>query len=129
MQWLFILIFEGCFGASYSLPRKKLAEKGTPMSNWRKRDRKRLENRSQFHQPFTHGFFVRKFCAKLFCTYILGLKFFGARILALCAHKMLVKLTTIGWWWIQKKLSRMIGQWQRQQRRIEEPRSPGPNYD
>jgi hypothetical protein len=28
------------------------------------------------------GFFVQKFCAKLFCAYILDLNFFGARILA-----------------------------------------------
>jgi hypothetical protein len=30
----------------------------------------------QFHQHFTRGFFVQKFCTKLFCTYILGLNFF-----------------------------------------------------
>jgi hypothetical protein len=55
----------------------------------------------QFHQHFTRGFFVRKFyaklfctCAKLFCTYILGLNFFLAKeYWRKCAHKMLVKLT------------------------------------
>ncbi len=29
----------------------------------------------QFHQHFTHGFFIWKFCAQLFFTYILGLYF------------------------------------------------------
>jgi hypothetical protein len=37
---------------------------------------------SQFHQHLTRGFFVQKFRAELFCTYILGLCIFGARILA-----------------------------------------------
>ncbi len=36
----------------------------------------------QFHQNFTRGFFIWKFCAKLFCIYILDLDFFGKRILA-----------------------------------------------
>jgi hypothetical protein len=43
----------------------------------------------QFHQHFTHAFFVQKFCAKHFCTYILGLNFFwrkniGANALIKC---------------------------------------------
>ncbi len=47
--------------------------------------------KSQFRQYFTRGFLVRKFSAKLFCTYILGLNFFDACILA--TMYMLVKLT------------------------------------
>ncbi len=47
--------------------------------------------RCQFHQHFTHGFFVPKFGAKLFCTYILGLNFFRHKNIG--ANKMLLKLT------------------------------------
>jgi hypothetical protein len=38
-------------------------------------------------------FFVRKFCAKLFCAYILGLIFFRRKNIEAKAAKMLVKLT------------------------------------
>ena len=41
----------------------------------------------QFHQHFTRTFFVRKSFEQLFCTYSVGLYFFGARILA---QKLLV---------------------------------------
>ena len=44
--------------------------------------------RCQFHQHFTSSFFVRKSFEQLFCTYGLGLYFFGARILA---QKLFVK--------------------------------------
>ncbi len=49
------------------------------------------EDWSQFHQHFGRSFFVRKFRAQLFCTYILCLYLFGARILA---QKLLLKC----WW-------------------------------
>ncbi len=32
------------------------------------REKHDLQIWSQFHQHFTRGFFVQKFCAKLFCT-------------------------------------------------------------
>ncbi len=38
-------------------------------------------------------FFGQKFCAKLFCTYILGLHFFWHKNIG--THKMLVKLTPV----------------------------------
>jgi hypothetical protein len=44
---------------------------------------------------FTHGLLVRKFCAQLFCTYILGLYYFGARI---SANKLLKKVGEIDHW-------------------------------
>jgi hypothetical protein len=55
-----------------------------------------LTSRYQFHQHFTHVFFVRKFCAKLFCTYILGLNFFLTQAYR-CKYalKILVKLATV----------------------------------
>jgi hypothetical protein len=37
-------------------------------------------SRSQFHQHFTHGFFVQKSYTQLFCTYSLDLYVFGARM-------------------------------------------------
>jgi hypothetical protein len=50
--------------------------------------------RGQFHQHFKRVFFVRKFCAKLFCTSILGLNLFCSKEnWRKCAYKMLVKLT------------------------------------
>ncbi len=46
---------------------------------------------SHFHQHFACSFFVQKFCT--FCTYILGLYFFGGKnIDPKDAFKMLVKL-------------------------------------
>ena len=54
-----------------------------------------LLSRCQFHQHFTSSFFVRKALEQLFCTYIVGLNFFGARKLA---QKLLVKC----WWnWLK----------------------------
>jgi hypothetical protein len=53
--------------------------------------RNEIGTSGQFHQDFTDSFFVLKLCAKLFCTYILGLYFFGKRI---SAEKLLVKC----WW-------------------------------
>ncbi len=48
------------------------------------------EDRSQFHQYFTSGFFVRKFCAKLF---VLRFKYhLEKEYRRKWAHKMLVKL-------------------------------------
>ena len=47
--------------------------------------------RCQFHQRSTSSFFVQKSFEQLFCTYILGLYFFGTRKLA---QKLLVKC----WW-------------------------------
>ncbi len=35
-----------------------------------------------FRQLSTPNFYVRKFCAQLFCAYVLGLYFTGARLLA-----------------------------------------------
>jgi hypothetical protein len=37
--------------------------------------------RAQFHQHSTRSFYVRKLGAQLFCAYILGLYFTGARLL------------------------------------------------
>jgi hypothetical protein len=45
----------------------------------------------QFHQHFTRGFFVWKFWAKLFCTYIKGLNF--------CWCKNIGANTIIKCWW------------------------------
>ena len=42
----------------------------------------------QFHQYFTISFFIQKSFEQFFCTYILGLYFFGARKLT---QKLLVK--------------------------------------
>jgi hypothetical protein len=43
------------------------------------------------------GFFLQKFCAKAFCTCILGLQLFLSQLYWLkFAHKMLVKLITAG---------------------------------
>jgi hypothetical protein len=36
----------------------------------------------QFHQRSKHSFYVRKLRAQLFCAYVLGLYFTGARLLA-----------------------------------------------
>ncbi len=47
----------------------------------------------QFHQHFARGFFLRKFRAQLFCTYILGLYFFSTR---LPAQKMLFYCWFVG---------------------------------
>jgi hypothetical protein len=47
-----------------------------------RRDSSGHQSRCQFHQHFTSNFFVQKFCAKLFCTHILGFNFFGTIILA-----------------------------------------------
>jgi hypothetical protein len=46
--------------------------------------------RKQFHQHFKSSFCVPKFCAKPFCTYILCLHFFGAKILAHLRDKTFV---------------------------------------
>jgi hypothetical protein len=46
----------------------------------------KLGQRCQFHQYFTLGFFVRKFCAKLFWTWILGLNFFWRKNIRANAH-------------------------------------------
>ena len=55
--------------------------------------------RCQFHQHFTCSFFIWKSFKKLFCTYCLGLYFFGGRKLA---QKLLVKC----WWnWLQVYLA------------------------
>ncbi len=43
---------------------------------------KNLEVCHQWSIPQTCGFFVQKFCLQVFCTYTLGLYFFGTRILA-----------------------------------------------
>ncbi len=52
------------------------------------------ESWCQFHQHFTLGFFIQKFCAKLFLYLILGLNFFLVQeYWRKCAQKMLVKLT------------------------------------
>ena len=48
-------------------------------------------SRCQFHQHFMRSFFVQKSFEQLFCTYGLGLYFFGERKLA---QKLLVKC----WW-------------------------------
>jgi hypothetical protein len=45
----------------------------------------------QFHQRSTCSFYIRKFCGQLFCAYILGLYFIGARLLA-------QKLRLEHWW-------------------------------
>ncbi len=45
----------------------------------------------QFHQHSIHSFYVRKLRAQLFCAYILGLYFTGARLLA-------QKLCVERWW-------------------------------
>ncbi len=49
--------------------------------------------RCQFYQQFMCGFFVRNFFAKLFCTYILGLKLFLLKKIGANALIFLVKLT------------------------------------
>jgi hypothetical protein len=48
-------------------------------------------DRAQFHQRYTHSFYIRKLCTQLFCAYVLGLYFTGARLLA---QKLRVKC----WW-------------------------------
>jgi hypothetical protein len=55
-----------------------------------------IDTCDQFHQHFTHNFFVQKFHTQFFCTYSLGLYFFGARI---SAQKLL------------KNVSEMIDTW------------------
>ncbi len=51
--------------------------------------------RGQFHQHSTSSFYVRKLHAQLFCAYVLGLYFTGARLLA-------QKLHVECWWnWAQ----------------------------
>jgi hypothetical protein len=40
----------------------------------------------QFHQRSTYSFYVHKLQAQLFCAYILGLYFTGARLLAQKLH-------------------------------------------
>ncbi len=47
--------------------------------------------RVQFHQCSTHSFYVRKLCMQLFCDYVLGFYFTGARLLA-------QKLSVEHWW-------------------------------
>ncbi len=63
---------------------------------------KKVERRIQFHQHFTRGFFVRKFCAKLFCTYILGLNFFWRKNIGANAH--------IKCWWNWPKIKVFFSQ-------------------
>jgi len=46
---------------------------------------------SHFYQHFTREFFVRKCLAKHFSSYVLALKFFGAKGM----RKMLMKLTPV----------------------------------
>jgi hypothetical protein len=41
-----------------------------------------LSTKGQFHQCSMRSFYVCKFCMQLFCAYILGLHFSGARLLA-----------------------------------------------
>jgi hypothetical protein len=43
---------------------------------------KNIGENSQFYQHSMRSFYVRKFCAQLFCAYFLGLNFTGARLLA-----------------------------------------------
>ncbi len=57
--------------------------------------------RCQFHQHFTRGFFVWKFCAKLFCAYILGLSCFLRKNIGANA---LIKR----WWNWQQKMMMLI---------------------
>jgi hypothetical protein len=40
-----------------------------------------FDTSAQFHQHFTGSFYVRKLCTQLFCAYIVGLYFTGARLL------------------------------------------------
>ncbi len=47
--------------------------------------------RGQFHQRSTRSFYICKFRAQLFCAYVLGLYFTGARLLA-------QKLHVLSWW-------------------------------
>jgi hypothetical protein len=47
--------------------------------------------RAQFHQCSMYSYYTHKFCAQLFCAYILGLHFTGARLLA-------QKLGIERWW-------------------------------
>ncbi len=56
----------------------------------------------QFHQHFIHGFFVRKCLEQIFCTYILGLYFFGKKV---AAPKLLLKC-----WWISSTFKCAIAQ-------------------
>ncbi len=54
-----------------------------------------LYHRCQFHQHFMRIFFVQKFCANLFCNYILGLNFLrrkntGADALIRCCWNWLL---------------------------------------
>ncbi len=50
-----------------------------------------INTRSQFHQHFTRGFFVQKFCSKLFCAGSIGWTFFWRNWRKLANKKMLVK--------------------------------------
>ena len=52
---------------------------------------KNRQARGQFHQHSTSSFFVWKFLEQLFCTYIVGLYFFGVRKLG---QKLCIKC----WW-------------------------------
>ena len=55
--------------------------------------------RYQFHQHFTSSFFIRKSFKQLFCTYGLGLYFFGKR-------KLVQMLLVKSWWnWLQVSIS------------------------
>ncbi len=49
----------------------------------------KINSWGQFHQHSTHSFYVRKLRAQLFCAYVLGLYFTGARLLAqkLCVER------------------------------------------
>jgi hypothetical protein len=47
----------------------------------------------QFHQCSTRSFYVRKLRAQIFCAYVLGFYFTGARLLAQAARRTLVKWT------------------------------------
>ncbi len=59
-------------------------------------DKNPVDFRAQFHQHSTHSFYVSKLGAQLFCAYILGLYFTGARLLA-------QKLHLESWWnWLQE---------------------------
>ena len=52
-------------------------------------------SRCQFHQHFMSSFFIQKSFEQFFCTYILGLYFFGKR-------KLAQKLCVTCWWnWLQ----------------------------
>ena len=69
-------------------PEKGFRQTMDKQQTYEKTMMRRSNSRCQFHQHFTSSFFIRKSFEQLFCTYSLGLYFFGARILA---QKLLVK--------------------------------------